>query len=107
MNHGGQTNSVNSDNSNDSDDLHGSTGHTVNKNSDIKILSLNVCGVKHRLFYAEFQCLINKFDIVCFQETKLDDIDIIDCENFIFKYKNRKKISNYKSGGIAIGYKNI
>ncbi|CAG2232095.1 unnamed protein product [Mytilus edulis] len=38
-------------------------------------------------------------------KTKLDDIDIIDCENFIFKYKNRKKISNYKSGGIAIGYK--
>ncbi|CAC5367368.1 unnamed protein product [Mytilus coruscus] len=57
------------------------------------------------IILSEFQCLINKFDIVCFQETKLDDIDIIDYENFIFKYKNRKKISNYKSGGIALGYK--
>ena len=48
--------------------------------------------------------MLNGFDIVCLSETKLSDIDIIDTENFIFKYKNRKKFNN-RSGGIALGYK--
>ncbi|CAC5411896.1 unnamed protein product [Mytilus coruscus] len=45
------------------------------------------------------------YDIVCLTETKLDNLDIIEDKEFIFLYKNRKKISNYKSGGIALGYK--
>ena len=39
-------------------------------------------------------------------ETKLDDIDVIECNDFTFKYKNRKKISSRRSGGIALGYRN-
>ncbi|CAG2195334.1 unnamed protein product [Mytilus edulis] len=38
-------------------------------------------------------------------QTKLDDVDEIDCDNFIFHYKNRKKLANHKSGGIALGFK--
>ena len=38
-------------------------------------------------------------------ETKLDDIDVIECNDFTFKYKNREKISSHMSGGIALGYK--
>lgn len=65
---------------------------------------MNVCGVKNRLCYPEFKKLINDFDIICLSETKLSDIDIIDADNFMFKYKNRKKFNN-RSGGIALGYK--
>ncbi|XP_063427570.1 asparagine-rich protein-like [Mytilus trossulus] len=43
--------------------------------------------------------------ILCLTETKLDDVDEIDCDNFIFHYKNRKKLANHKSGGIALGFK--
>ena len=38
--------------------------------NDIKFLSINVCGLKSRLNSPE---LINSFDIIGVQETKLDD----------------------------------
>ncbi|CAG2247197.1 unnamed protein product [Mytilus edulis] len=38
------------------------------------------------------------------KQTKLDDLDEIQCNDFIFHHKNRKKFIN-KSGGIALGYK--
>ncbi|CAG2186516.1 unnamed protein product [Mytilus edulis] len=55
--------------------------------------------------YPEFKSLLDKHDIVCLTETKLDDVDEINCDNFIFHYKNRKKLANHKSGGIALGFK--
>lgn len=73
--------------------------------SSVSLLSLNVCGIKNRLLYPEFRTLINSFDVLCLTETKLDDCDTIECEEFIFKFKNRHKITNYRSGGIALGYK--
>ena len=36
---------------------------------------------------------------------KLDDLDILESDDFLFKYKNRQKLAAYKSEGIAIGYK--
>ena len=36
----------------------------------------------------------------------MDDFDDIDCENFTFYYKNRKKFTSHRSGGIAVGCKN-
>ena len=49
--------------------------------NDIKLLSINVCGLKGRLNSPEFITLINSFDITGVQETKLDDADsrINDC----------------------------
>ncbi|CAG2224523.1 unnamed protein product [Mytilus edulis] len=38
-------------------------------------------------------------------QTKLDDLDDISLENFTFYCKNRKKFSNYRSGGLAFGHK--
>lgn len=55
--------------------------------------------------YPEFVNLLNKHDILCLTETKTDDLDEINHENFIFHIKNRKKISNFRSGGIALGYR--
>ena len=55
--------------------------------------------------YPEFQSLLNNYDIVCFTETKLDDIDEINCDNFIFHYKNRKKLSTHRSEGVALGFR--
>lgn len=43
--------------------------------SDMQILSLNVCGVKNKLNYDKFVNLINKHDIVRLTESKTDDID--------------------------------
>ncbi|CAG2202024.1 unnamed protein product [Mytilus edulis] len=55
--------------------------------------------------YPEFITLLNNYDVVCFDETKLDDLDTVELDNFVFHFKNRKKYSNRKSGGIAFGYK--
>ncbi|CAC5372884.1 unnamed protein product [Mytilus coruscus] len=38
-------------------------------------------------------------------ETKLDDCDVINCDEFIFSFKNRHKIISHRSGGIALGYR--
>ena len=73
-------------------------------NNNLHLLSLNVCGLKTKLLYPEFQTLLNTFDIICLTETKLDDFDDLMLDNYVFKYKNRKKFIN-KSGGIALGYK--
>lgn len=50
--------------------------------------------------------MIKEHDIVCFVESKTDDIDIINFEGYQFNMKNRKPFAKVKSGGIIIGYKN-
>ena len=64
-----------------------------------------MCGIRNKIIYPEFKSLINDYDIICFTETKLDDLDNLESDDFLFRYKNRKKVATYKSGGIAIGYK--
>ncbi len=44
----------------------------------INIAFINVCGLTKKLQYPDFIDYINKYDIVCIAETKLDDIDIAD-----------------------------
>ena len=66
---------------------------------------LNCCGIKPRLQYPEFQNLIKKHDIVCFVETRTDEIDMLHFPGYSFHMKNRKKITNKRSGGIVIGFK--
>ena len=41
----------------------------------LKILSLNICGIKSKLNCPEFINLIKSYDVIGLQETKLDDID--------------------------------
>jgi hypothetical protein len=62
---------------------------------------LNVCGLKSKLRIPEFNALIAEYDIVCISESKLDDIDEVEIENFTVFTKNRKKFK-HRSGGVAI-----
>ena len=75
-----------------------------NKNC-LNLLSLNVCGIRNRILYPEFKSLLSNYDIVCFTETKVDDLDIVEYNDYIFHFKNRKRLANYKSGGMALGYR--
>ena len=68
---------------------------------DLKLLSLNVCGLKSKLKIPEFIEMVNSYDIVALQETKLDDVDYIEVPGYTIFCQNRKKISRYRSGGTA------
>ena len=70
--------------------------------SNLKILSLNVCGLKSKLIHPEFIDLLNQYDIIGLQESKLDDIDIVDIKGFQMYSKNRTAVSRYRSGGITL-----
>ena len=64
------------------------------------ILSLNVCGIKSKLLSADFVGFINDCDIICFTETKCDDVDMINMKDrmenhgFDIVYKSMNKISS-------------
>lgn len=76
-------------------------------NSNLKLLSLNVCGLKSKLIIPEFKDLLSDHDIIGFQETKLDFVDEEQfCHGFYMFYKSRHKVSKDKSGGLAIAVKN-
>ena len=62
-------------------------------------VSLNVCGVKSKLSSADFVNFINDYDVICFTETKCDDVDMI---NIDIVFKDRNKLSRFKSGGILM-----
>ena len=71
----------------------------------LNILSLNVCGIKKRLQYPEFIELINRYDIICLQESKTDNCDEISVPGDISKMKNRHDMTFRKSGGLMVLYK--
>ena len=68
-------------------------------------------GIRTRLNFPDFLDHIAKFDIVCFQETKIDDSDVLFMEeifgsiNFMISLNNRFKLNNFRSGGLAFAYK--
>lgn len=67
----------------------------------LKVGAINVCGLKTRMNYPEFTKLIQKYDIVCVSETKLDKYDIIECKDYTFYSKPRTEAYKRKSGGIG------
>jgi hypothetical protein len=80
--------------------------NNVNSNDNLlRIVCLNCCGIKTRLQYPEFRNLIQSYNIVCFVETKTDDIDIITLPGYKFVIENRKTITKNRSGGIMVGFK--
>ena len=79
--------------------LRGSNGESF------KILTLNVCGLKSRTLYPEFNSFLSKYDIIGIQETKTDTLDEIYISGFKTRFKHRRTISNVKSGGICVAYK--
>ena len=56
--------------------------------------------------YPDFQHFVSDYDIYCFSETKTDDCDDINLDDFTIFMKNRFKFRKVKSGGITLAYKN-
>ena len=69
---------------------------------ELKLLSLNVCGLASKSQIPEFVELINRYDIIGIQESKTDDCDDINIPRYSIVYNNRRKLSRTKSGGIAL-----
>ncbi|VDI50830.1 Hypothetical predicted protein [Mytilus galloprovincialis] len=72
---------------------------------NINLIYINCCGLKHKLQYPEFETLLQKHEILCFVESKTDDMDEICIPGYKIKAKNRRKISRVKSGGIVLGFR--
>ena len=49
----------------------------------LKFASLNVCGIKRKVQFPDFGELVNKYDLFCVCETKLDRYDCIDLPGYI------------------------
>lgn len=71
----------------------------------LNIVSINVCGLKSQLLCPEYVSFINAYDIICVQESKLDDVDLIKIDGYEVFSHNRKTISRYRSGGITLTVK--
>ena len=81
------------------------TASKSNKENFLNILSLNVCGLESKKVTPEFLDFISKYDIIGFQETKTNQFDTIELNDFNICFKNRSDISKKRSGGIALAYK--
>ena len=66
------------DDSYDSCTIHSKS--VLNKNA-LRLLLLNVCGIQTKSKHPELRNLLDNYDIVCLTETKLDDIDVIECND--------------------------
>ncbi|CAG2224847.1 unnamed protein product [Mytilus edulis] len=71
-------------------------------NSVIKILSLNVCGIKSKLKAPDLEELCANYDVLCFCESKLDQYDDIEIENFKALPPLNRSNAKCKSGGIIV-----
>ena len=62
--------------------------------------------MRNKLRYPEFVELINSYDLIGVQETKLDDADCLEIPGYTIVCHNRQTISRYRSGGTALIAKN-
>ena len=63
---------------------------------NLKILTLNVCGLKSKLCIPEFITLIKHYDIIGIQETKLDDVDLVQVNGYQIFTNNRKSLGPFR-----------
>ena len=74
-------------------------------------MNLNVCGLCSKLECEDFLELIQSYDLIFLQETKLDNLDVqyveesLDKLGFTVFFRNRFEVSNRKSGGILVAVK--
>ena len=79
--------------------------------SNLKILSLNVCGLKSKLKITEFCSTCQQYDVVILCETKLDDLDsdvitvALDNLGFVAFQQNREKVAIHRAGGVLVAIK--
>ena len=79
--------------------VNGASNKTLPKLKELKIGSLNVCGLGRRMHYPEFREIINGFDIFGVAETKLDDLDVMSLTNYTYIGKTRKQKYKRKKWG--------
>ena len=77
----------------------------LNANCAFKFASLNVCGLKRRADYPEFIELVNKYDLICFSESKIDENDVVSIPGYMSIDQPRRQKYQRKSGGISVFYK--
>ena len=93
---------------------HNKANNTFPKNilncHKIKILGLNVGGLKSKLYFEDFEEEINSFDIICLLEVKLDqnDVGVLEKElnNFTIFSNIEEEYKVNPRGGIMILVKN-
>ena len=85
-------------------EIHGSCSG-ISREKNLKLLSLNTCGLKSKLYIPEFHTFVSNFDIIGFQESKTDSLDTLTLPNYKLMCKHRKHIAKKKSGGIVVAYK--
>ena len=61
-----------------------------------------MCGLITKSKYADFNSLVEPFDLFCITETKCDKYDIISVPNYVYLSKPRKQKYIRKSGGIGL-----
>ncbi|MCW4346970.1 MAG: reverse transcriptase domain-containing protein [Candidatus Thiodiazotropha endolucinida] len=83
-------------------DAKSSPSQSHSENKRLNFLSINVCGLISKLNCPEFISLVNNYDIIGLQETKLDDIDTIEIPGYTAFFNNRSCSSRNRSGGIAL-----
>ena len=75
-------------------------------------MNLNVCGILSKLHNELFFDECVKYDILCFTESKINDVDNekvkqhFDAAGYKVYFKNRSKMNRIRSGGIMIACKN-
>ena len=68
----------------------------------IKIYSLNVCGIISKLKFPDLEEKCADYDILCFCESKLDNLDEVEFSNFVKLPPLNRKGAKHKSGGIVV-----
>ena len=77
----------------------------LNANCAFKFASLNVCGLKWRADNPESIELVNKYDLICFSESKIDENDVVLIPGYMSIDQPRRQKYQRKSGGISVFYK--
>ncbi|VDI82438.1 Hypothetical predicted protein, partial [Mytilus galloprovincialis] len=68
----------------------------------IKNISLNVCGIISKLKFPDLEEKCADYDILCFCESKLDNLDEVEFSNFVKLPPLNRKGAKHKSGGIVV-----
>ena len=68
----------------------------------LQFVTLNVCSLKTRSKYPDFVDFCNKYDFLCFTETKIEETDVISIPGFISFSQSRRKKFARRSSGISV-----
>jgi len=71
----------------------------------IKICSLNVYDLISKLMNPDFRTFTESYDILIFQESKIDELDLLELLNDYMCFAKHRRNAKAKSGGIVIVFK--